>query len=82
MKNRFKAYTRHQRERVIQKKWSILKEVQLREDGWMPARGILSKGKVHCSCRMCKYEKHYSIPKAKLKAKWNSMQKEIEEIHL
>jgi len=28
------------------------------------------------------YEKYYSILKAKLKAKWNSMQKEIEEINL
>ncbi|MCI2257154.1 hypothetical protein L2D08_22830 [Domibacillus sp. PGB-M46] len=80
MKNRSKAYTRHQRERIIQKKCSILKEVQLREDQWMPARGTLSKGEIHCSCRMCKYEKHYSVPKAKHKAKWDAMRKEIDRL--
>ncbi|MFF2797109.1 hypothetical protein [Lysinibacillus xylanilyticus] len=31
MKNRSKAYIRHQRERFIQKKWTILKDVWLQE---------------------------------------------------
>ena len=50
-----------------------------REDEHMPVRGTLSKGKVHCSCRMCRYEQYYAIPKAKHQAKWKAMQKEIDD---
>ena len=79
MKNRSKAYIRHQRERIIRKKWTILKDVMLRESEFMPVRGRLSKGKVHCSCRMCRYEQFHSIPKAKHKAKLKAMEQEIDE---
>lgn len=79
MKNRTKVYTRQQRERIIQKKWSILKNVFQREDEHMPVRGALSKGKIHCSCRMCRYEQYHGIPKAKHKQKWKAMQKEIDD---
>ena len=79
MKNRSKAYTRHQRERIIQRKWAILKNVFQREDKHMPIRGTLSKGKIHCSCRMCRYEQYHAIPKAKHQAKWQAMQQEIDE---
>ncbi|MEK4091704.1 hypothetical protein [Viridibacillus sp. FSL H8-0110] len=79
MKNRSKAYTRHQRERVIQRKWAILKDVLQRENEYMPARGTLSKGKVHCSCRMCRYEQYHGIPKTKHKAQWEAMKKEIDD---
>ncbi|MCY9549051.1 hypothetical protein [Lysinibacillus xylanilyticus] len=50
MKNRSKAYIRHQRERIIRKKWTILKDVWLQESEDMPVRGRLNKGKIHCSC--------------------------------
>ncbi|MFE3576775.1 hypothetical protein [Lysinibacillus sp. NPDC059133] len=79
MKNRSKAYIRHQRERIIRKKWAILKDVKLRESDFMPVRGRLSKGKVHCSCRMCRYEQFHSIPKTKHKAKLKTMEQEIDE---
>ena len=79
MKNRSKAYIRHQRERIIQKKWAILKNVMLRESECMPVRGTLSKGKIHCSCRMCRYEQYHSIPKAKHKAKLKAMEQEIDD---
>jgi len=79
MKNRSKAYTRYQRERIIQKKWTILKDVILRESEFMPVRGRLSKGKIHCSCRMRRYEQFHSIPKAKHKAKLKAMEQEIDE---
>ncbi|MGE7114384.1 hypothetical protein [Lysinibacillus sp. NPDC047702] len=79
MKNRSKAYIRHQRERVIRKKCFILKNVFLRENYHMPVRGTLSKGKIHCSCRMCRYEQFYSIPKAKHKAKLKAMKQEIDD---
>lgn len=41
MKNRSKAYTRYQRERVIQRKWVILKDILQREGESMPVRGTL-----------------------------------------
>ncbi len=78
MKNRSKAYTRHQRERAIQRKWVILKNAFHYEDGHFPARGKLSKGHIGCSCKMCKYEKIYDIPKPKHKAKLEAMRKEID----
>jgi len=79
MKNRSKAYIRHQRERIIRKKWAILKNVFLLESNYMPVRGKLSKGKIHCSCRMCRYEQYYSIPKANHKAKLKAMKQEIDD---
>jgi len=79
MKNRSRAYIRHQRERMIQKKWAILQNVMLQENEYMPVRGTLSKGKVHCSCRMCRYEQYHSIPKAKHKAKLKAMEQEIDD---
>lgn len=81
MKNRSKAYTRHQRERAIQKKMGIVRNVFNWDDNevkYTPVRGKFSKGKVHCSCSMCRYEQYYGIPKAKYKAKWHAMKKEIE----
>lgn len=81
MKNRSKAYTRHQRERVIQKKMGIVRNIfywDENEEKYMHVRGKYSKGKVHCSCKMCRYEQYYGIPKAKYKAKWHAMKKEID----
>ena len=81
MKNRSKAYTRHQRERVIQKKMKIVRNVFYWDDKegiHTLVRGKFSKGKVHCSCRMCRYEQYHGIPKAKYKSKWDTMKKEID----
>ncbi|MGE8006602.1 hypothetical protein [Lysinibacillus sp. NPDC093216] len=80
MKNRSKAYIRHQRERIIRKKLTIVKNVfSLPGNEYKPIHGKLSKGKVHCSCRMCRYEQYHSIPKAKIKAKLKAMEQEIDE---
>lgn len=79
MKNRSKAYNRHQRERSIKRKWVILKDVLQRESDSMPVRGTLSKGKVHCSCRLCRFEQYHGISKPKIKARWKAMQKEIDD---
>jgi len=51
----------------------------LRESEDMPERGRLSKGKIHCSCRMCRYKQFHSIPKAKHKAKLKAMEQEIDD---
>lgn len=42
-------------------------------------RGRLNKGKVHCSCRMCKYEKFHGIEKDKVKGKLKDMKGQIDE---
>lgn len=77
MKNRSKAFKHHQRQRIIQRKLYVLMQVRLDED--MPVKGVLDKGKVHCSCRMCRYEQFHHIPKPKVKAKWLALQQEIDE---
>ena len=81
MKNRSKAYTRHQRERVIQKKIWIARNVfnwDDNEEKYLPVRGKFSKGKVHCSCSLCHYEQYHGIPKAKYQTKWHAMKMEID----
>lgn len=48
-KNRGRAYYRHHRKRVIQRKAKIAKQT-----GWRSRfPGYFAKGKVHCSCQMC-----------------------------
>lgn len=48
-KNRSRAYNRHHRKRVIQRKLNIAKHI-----GWHPRfNGYFAKGKIHCSCWMC-----------------------------
>lgn len=59
------AYNRHHRNRIIRKKLFILKEILLLDLDDTFVKGSLFKGKVHCSCRMCKYEKFYGIEKYK-----------------
>ena len=29
---------------------------------WYKHDGQYSKGKIHCSCKMCKYGRHYGLP--------------------
>lgn len=79
MKNRSKSYIRHHRERIIRKKMAILKNVLQMEDEFLPVRGTLSKGKIHCSCRLCRYEQYHGILKAKYKVKWQTLQDEIDD---
>lgn len=86
--NRNRAYLRHQRNRVIAKKVKIFTEFwgnelivfKNEETSTFPV-GKWSKGKVHCSCKMCKYEKHYKIPKEKDKAKQQAMKKEVDDYY-
>ena len=49
--NRPKAFVRHQRFRVINRKKKIIKD----QNGYWhyTHEGVLSKGKIHCSCWMC-----------------------------
>ena len=63
--NRSRAYRRFQRKRAIYHKSMILRDYWKLNDAdyWTPGRyGYLSKGKVHCSCWMCR-RKSYDDPR-------------------
>lgn len=80
MKKRNSGYYRHHRERVINKKLYILKNIwNVDEDNhpWVKYPGKLSKAKLNCSCKMCRYEKHYNIQSPKNKSKLDLMKKDI-----
>lgn len=49
--NRDRAFYRHHRKRVIDRKWRIAK--QIRWHVKHNQRGRLAKGKIHCSCGLC-----------------------------
>lgn len=55
-KNR--KYRRRQRELHIKRKENIIRSHQFADDTWMPVRGKLSKGKVHCSCKICRFNSY------------------------
>ena len=63
--NRSRAYRRFQRNRAIHHKSMILRDYWKLNDAdyWTPERyGVLAKGKVHCSCWMCR-RKSYDDPR-------------------
>lgn len=56
---RGRAYTRYQRNRHINRKKRI---IHAKEEYWhYKYEGMLSKGKIHCSCWMCRL-KAYEYP--------------------
>ncbi|TVX87201.1 hypothetical protein [Paenibacillus agilis] len=62
-KNRNKAYARHQRKRIIQRK----KLIAARWDWSVKYEGRFAKGKVHCSCSMCSEKtQQHGYPKSQL----------------
>lgn len=78
------SYLRHQRERAIKRKEKIIKSIfQLTADEYESSvrnkRGWLDKGKVHCSCEMCRYEKIHGIEKDKVKSKIKDMERQIDK---
>lgn len=57
---RERDYYRHHRERCIKRKKKIIRDLN---DYWhYTHEGVLSKGKIHCSCWMCR-RKSYDEPK-------------------
>lgn len=54
--NRGRAYTRYQRKRHINRKKRIIHNM----DDYWPYRyeGMLSKGKIHCSCPICRLKSY------------------------
>ncbi|KZZ83959.1 hypothetical protein [Bacillus sp. SJS] len=88
MKNRSRSYYRHQRRRSVNRKLMVMKHVWGSADRDEPVHpylkhpGKLSKAKLNCSCTMCKYEKHFQIPKPAVKSKTDLMQQELKEYFL
>lgn len=77
--NRNRGYYRHQRKRAIKRKLHILKNIKNYEDDYVTAKtvGQLNKGKVHCSCPLCRFEKFYNIEHYKYKSMEKENKKEI-----
>lgn len=77
--NRNRAFNRHQRERIIRKKLYILNDIMNIHKEFFSDKNIgkLSKGKVHCSCKMCRYAQHYGLEKFKYEIKLKVLQHEI-----
>lgn len=58
MRHKTEQYRRFQRENHIAKRKRIAKECY-GGDGWVYANeGVFNKGKVHCSCALCRPAKH------------------------
>lgn len=83
---RTSAYLRHQRERSIKRKEKIVKSVfHMSVDEYETSvrgrgqRGRLDKGKVHCSCKMCRYGKFHGIERDKVRDKLEDMKSQIDE---
>ncbi|GAB6552708.1 hypothetical protein bcgnr5378_05900 [Bacillus cereus] len=79
MKKQTRNLRRHHRNRIINKKMRILKEIYQLEADFMPVSGTLNKGKVHCSCGMCASKWSKDGPKARVKFLLDEMLKDIKE---
>lgn len=72
--NRTRDYYRFHRKRVIKNKMFILEHILFFDKRFINSNrvGQLHKGKVHCSCKICRYEQHMGLDKFKYvnKNKW------------
>ena len=69
---RTRSYRRDVRNKTIARKKRICRAIyggsphrlyESPEPGyWYKVDGRYTKGKIHCSCKMCKYSKHYGLP--------------------
>lgn len=63
--SRSRSYTREVRNKVIHRKKFICNHIYWDGCDWYKHDGQYSKGKIHCSCRMCTYSKFYDLPRYK-----------------
>ena len=73
---RTRAYTRKMRAKHIKRKKNIVSQWSCFENGYYPHDGMYSKGKIHCSCSLCKSKAYYGKHMPTIQElKWNiSMQ--------
>ncbi|NLT58850.1 MAG: hypothetical protein GXX99_07810 [Clostridiales bacterium] len=72
-----RVHTRWQRSRAIRRKLGILHRIggEALAEGWTRGHnGRLSKGKIHCSCRMCRIKSCDCPPHTDLKRKQDAGQ--------
>lgn len=60
---RTRSYRREVRNKEIARKKRICLEIMGYD--WYKHDGQYSKGKIHCSCKMCTYSKYYGLPTLK-----------------
>lgn len=58
---RTRSYRRDMRNRKIARKKRIDKAVHCSIGPWYDCDGKYSKGKIHCSCKMCTYSKIFDL---------------------
>ena len=63
--NRTRSYRRAIRNREITRKKKICKQLYWIGSNWYEHDGQYSKGKIHCSCPMCTYNKTFDLPRLK-----------------
>lgn len=56
---RTRAYRRKMRAKHIKRKKNIVSHWSGFENGYYPHDGMYSKGKIHCSCPLCKEKAYY-----------------------
>lgn len=76
-KNRSRAYYRHHRRRVISRKKKFAKQAWDIE--YYYHDGQYSKGKIHCSCSMCKCPVDYKFHSAAKSAKYDDLTQRLLE---
>ena len=57
--SRTRVYTRKMRAKHIKRKKRIVSNWHWFESGYYPHDGMYSKGKIHCSCPLCKVKAYY-----------------------
>ena len=57
--SRNRAYTRKMRAKAIKRKKRIVSNWHWFDRGYYPHDGMYSKGKIHCSCPLCKDKAYY-----------------------
>lgn len=69
---RTRSYRREVRNKTIARKKRICRAIYGASIGgvetpgaWYKHDGQYSKGKIHCSCKMCTYSKYYGLPRFK-----------------
>lgn len=72
------AYTREQRNKHIKRKKRICNNYGF---DWYNCDGMYSKGKIHCSCKMCTYSKTYDLPTHKEEIMNEIFESEIKEFN-
>ncbi|MFS0781216.1 hypothetical protein [Bacillus sp. 1P06AnD] len=86
MKNRSRAYVRHQRNRIIRSRFKMyfnhfdepLEEL-LPTIHYLREPGRLSKYNLSCNCKMCKHNKHYDVNTFQDRRSQISFKEQLEE---